>query len=202
MNPAKPASLRKQQADFTRKRLIEAARDLFSQHGTKAVTIDDIARAAGASRATFYAHFNGKDGVLHELLDENWRRSRELYLALGELPDWSLPSITRWIETMFQAWEQHGTATTYIIEAMASEVAAEYHKRYHTEFVSAVLHQPENWAHLRREEAERRASMLIFQCERTMQEWVARGWQQERGALKRSFATLWHAALNAPDTTG
>jgi AcrR family transcriptional regulator len=45
----------------TRRRLQEAALDLFDRMGFDAVTIDDIAEAAGTSRRTFFRHFATKE---------------------------------------------------------------------------------------------------------------------------------------------
>ena len=61
---SKPIPLRRQQRDFTRQRLVDAARELFVRNGAKATSIDDIAKAAGTSRATFYAHFSDKQDVI------------------------------------------------------------------------------------------------------------------------------------------
>ena len=43
MNQAKPIPLRRQQRDFTRQRLVDAARELFVRNGTRGTSIDDIA---------------------------------------------------------------------------------------------------------------------------------------------------------------
>ena len=66
MNQANPIPLRRQQRDFTRQKLVDAARELFKRNGTRGTSIDDIAKAAGTSRATFYAHFTDKQDVIRE----------------------------------------------------------------------------------------------------------------------------------------
>ncbi len=48
----------------THARLKLAALDLFEQRGYHAVTVEDIAAAAGVSHMTFFRHFTAKDGVL------------------------------------------------------------------------------------------------------------------------------------------
>jgi AcrR family transcriptional regulator len=48
----------------THARLQLAALDLFEQRGYHAVTVEDIAAAAGVSHMTFFRHFAAKDGVL------------------------------------------------------------------------------------------------------------------------------------------
>jgi len=48
----------------TRDRLKAAALDLFELHGYRAVTVEDIASAAGVSHMTFFRHFATKERVL------------------------------------------------------------------------------------------------------------------------------------------
>lgn len=54
--------------------VVEAAIDLFAAHGFEATSVEQIARAAGVSRSTFFRQFGGKEDVVfadHEaLLDD------------------------------------------------------------------------------------------------------------------------------------
>lgn len=54
----------------TRRRLLDAAAELFSERGIDAVSIDTIAEAADRTSGAVYAHFGGKDGLLTALLEE------------------------------------------------------------------------------------------------------------------------------------
>ncbi|HZS36654.1 MAG TPA: helix-turn-helix domain-containing protein [Polyangia bacterium] len=58
------APTREQQRLRTRKRLLREALAVFRRDGVAGARIDDIARAAGVSRGTFYFHFPTKDDVL------------------------------------------------------------------------------------------------------------------------------------------
>ncbi len=60
-------SRRDQQREDTRNRLFEAALAEFRRVGFADAQIDDIVRAAGVARGTFYFHFPTKDHVLVEL---------------------------------------------------------------------------------------------------------------------------------------
>ncbi|GAA4622537.1 TetR/AcrR family transcriptional regulator [Cellulomonas oligotrophica] len=55
---------RKKQATWTALR--RAALDLFRAHGYDAVTVEQIAAAAGVSRSTFFNYFAGKEAVLFD----------------------------------------------------------------------------------------------------------------------------------------
>jgi AcrR family transcriptional regulator len=54
----------------TRRRLLDAAAELFAERGIDSVSIDTVAEAADRTSGAVYAHFGGKDGLLVALLDE------------------------------------------------------------------------------------------------------------------------------------
>jgi AcrR family transcriptional regulator len=61
--------LRAAQAGSTRRAVIAAAARLFSENGYVATSIDDIAAAAGVSRATVFTAVGGKPALLKTALD-------------------------------------------------------------------------------------------------------------------------------------
>jgi AcrR family transcriptional regulator len=50
--------------------LLDAARKLISQYGTDAVTMDDVATAAGVGKGTLFRRFGSRAGLMIVLLDE------------------------------------------------------------------------------------------------------------------------------------
>jgi AcrR family transcriptional regulator len=75
---------RLEQKQKTREQLFASAMDLFASRGFEAVSIEDIVKASGVARGTFYFHFPTKDDVLLEAI----RRGEELILArVGALPE-------------------------------------------------------------------------------------------------------------------
>ncbi|OFZ66755.1 MAG: hypothetical protein A2V79_12680 [Betaproteobacteria bacterium RBG_16_56_24] len=56
-------------SELTRARLLEAAREVFSQHGFQGATVREICRRAGANVAAVNYHFGSKDGLLAEALN-------------------------------------------------------------------------------------------------------------------------------------
>lgn len=57
-------TLRARQRDLTRRVLFEAAIQLFDEKGYEQTTIDEITRAAGTSRRTFFRYFPSKEEVV------------------------------------------------------------------------------------------------------------------------------------------
>lgn len=67
-----------------REDLLRAAATRFVDAGIRATTMEDIAAAAGAGKATLYRYFPNKDGVIDALLD---READRLVRRLGRAHD-------------------------------------------------------------------------------------------------------------------
>lgn len=62
-----------------KRRLVqEAAAELFIAHGYEKVSMDAVARAAGVSKATLYAHFASKDALFASIVGEACQRNTAL----------------------------------------------------------------------------------------------------------------------------
>jgi AcrR family transcriptional regulator len=65
-----------------RERILEAAYELFSQRGTRAVGTEEVLEKAGVARATLYRHFRSKDDLVLAFLQRREQRwTRELVEA-------------------------------------------------------------------------------------------------------------------------
>jgi AcrR family transcriptional regulator len=64
------SEIRQAQAAATRRRILAAARRLFSSRGFEKTTVDEVAVGAEVSTPTIYMHFKSKEGVLRELVNE------------------------------------------------------------------------------------------------------------------------------------
>lgn len=63
-----------------RARLLQAARDLVAERGADAVTMDDVAAAAGVGKGTLFRRFGSRAGLMMVLLDEDERASQQAFL--------------------------------------------------------------------------------------------------------------------------
>lgn len=73
--------------------LLDAARRLVAERGADAVTMDDVAAAAGVGKGTLFRRFGSRAGLMMVLLDEDERASQEAFLfgppPLGpDAPPW------------------------------------------------------------------------------------------------------------------
>ena len=60
--------------------LLDAARNLVAQRGADAVTMDDVAAAAGVGKGTVFRRFGSRAGLMMVLLDEDERASQQAFL--------------------------------------------------------------------------------------------------------------------------
>jgi AcrR family transcriptional regulator len=72
VNPQRRAyrsAVRAEQANSTRQRVLDTARELFVDRGYASTTIAAVAGGAGTSQETIYATFGGKRGLLEGVID-------------------------------------------------------------------------------------------------------------------------------------
>lgn len=62
------------------------ALDLFSQHGIKSVSMDDIARNMGISKRTIYEFFEDKETLLVKSIEYNHKKMKQVLIELEEGP--------------------------------------------------------------------------------------------------------------------
>lgn len=65
-----------------KEQVLRAALELFSQHGFKKVSINDIARKADVSPVTIYNHFGSKDGLIRDTVKLQAIRMMDKYRAV------------------------------------------------------------------------------------------------------------------------
>lgn len=70
-----------------RQQILDGAADLFIAHGYGDVSMDAIARAAGVSKATLYAHFGSKDQLFATIIGEACQSNFAIKEFLTDDPD-------------------------------------------------------------------------------------------------------------------
>lgn len=90
---------RVQQQEQTRQRLLQAAMEVFADHGFDGASIDAITERAGYSRGAFYSNFNSKAELLVALSEQRmrWFNDDALPEILQTPPDQQLLRVGEWL---------------------------------------------------------------------------------------------------------
>jgi AcrR family transcriptional regulator len=110
--PPKARPTRKRlSAEDRRTAILDSALEVFSRRGYNGASIDEIAQAAGISKALIYEHFPSKKDLHVSLLE---RHTQEIFIALARTADTEDPGEVRlrngvgaffeWVETHPQAF--------------------------------------------------------------------------------------------------
>ncbi len=77
-----PVSVPQERGDAARNRvlLLDAARRLIADRGADAVTMDDIAGAAGVGKGTVFRRFGSRAGLMMVLLDEDEQANQQAFM--------------------------------------------------------------------------------------------------------------------------
>ena len=77
---ASPATAKKRRdRGETRQRLLDSALNVFARNGYERATVDEIVREAGFSKGAFYVHFESKEDLFWEMLQERIDKQQELF---------------------------------------------------------------------------------------------------------------------------
>ena len=71
---------------MNKEQIMMTALDLFSQHGIKSVSMDDIARNMGISKRTIYEFFEDKETLLVKGIEYNHKKMKQVLIELEEGP--------------------------------------------------------------------------------------------------------------------
>jgi AcrR family transcriptional regulator len=77
-----PRERGEERVDAARNRglLLDAARRLIADHGADAVSMDDVAAAAGVGKGTLFRRFGSRAGLMIVLLDEDEKAEQQAFL--------------------------------------------------------------------------------------------------------------------------
>jgi AcrR family transcriptional regulator len=196
--PLPPTSLREAQKALTRTRLLDAAAELFARQGYAATTIEEIATAAGATRATFYLHFASKSDVVHGLYaalveyDADYAHLIEVCRRPTE------PALREWLDSFVAGLDSPANYWVALREAAAADkearAASEQDFSRSADKLAAGLERVRGW------DADRSqlvAHVLKRQLDVCQDDWIRARWAAERGHLLDTLARMWAAALTA-----
>lgn len=187
--PEKSLNLREQQKRFTKQRLIDAAVQVFSELGYVSATVEDIASAAGSSRATFYLHFSTKKDIIEELRLSMNAAARGTYVELEESGS-SWQDLRCWMEKKVAFWDDHKQIINIVAQALTVEPGLH---PVDTALVTSYLQRRGN---LDPVTADVRAKLLIMQLERFCFHWKVMNLKFDEDYALDALTDIWWATLH------
>jgi AcrR family transcriptional regulator len=112
-------------ADYLKRRaeIVRAAADVFKQRGFSATTLNDVAEAMGADRASLYYYVASKQELFDEIVGEavrvNLATITELQAAVGPAPD----KLRRLVESLMQSYADYYPVLYVLIQENLSRVS-------------------------------------------------------------------------------
>lgn len=106
-----------------REAILAAAAEQFGERGYIAVTVEELAAAAGVSRMTFYRHFSSKVELSIELFQRELARAKPRYLQITREAFHDRTVVTRWIATLFEADRENRRLLKVFSQATAEGAA-------------------------------------------------------------------------------
>lgn len=197
-------TMRDRQKAMTRAALLDAAKELFVAEGYAAVTVDDVARAVGCSRATFYLHFANKGDVLAKIGAETMQqRARFVYGDLDDvLRTGDRGEFTAWVRRALDWFDRNRAILPAWDEALAVEPG--FRNVGRESIVALTDSMPQyldRWPVDRRDEARFRVELLVTQLERYfLRAYVQRTIEFDVVAAADVLTDIWFPALTGPIT--
>lgn len=105
----------------TREAILAGAGLIFSRTPYVLATIDDLIRAAGISRATFYMHFDSKLALALAIYDGIAADWLELFDELGGIAGNRTDELTDWLHRLAGLYVSHGYVTSLVVQLSTFE---------------------------------------------------------------------------------
>lgn len=122
-----------------RDRIFETARELFYQHGIRAVGVETIASEAEATKMTLYRNFPSKDELVAEVLRE---QEREYWAWWESITACCCSDPRAQLEAIFDAFETKA-CNADVLGCPLSNAAIELHEETHPAQVVSVNYKKE-----------------------------------------------------------
>lgn len=134
--------VRQARSEATRRRIIEAAVDLFNDIGYPATNLGDIIERAEMTKGALYYHFDSKEALGTAIIEEG---AANVFGAFGKVRESSAPALERIIHGFFVVADLLGTdkvarSGAHLLRAFGefNEAAAHTYDRWLDEISSSV----------------------------------------------------------------
>lgn len=125
-----------------REKLIQSAKELFSQKGYNHTTVEDIVKHAGLSKGAFYFYFKSKDQLMEELINRMANRTKEIMERWLQKDVSAEEAIKGHIKDfLVECYEDRHIAYVFFFELMCSKEEFRKLHKIHMEEIKGLLAQ-------------------------------------------------------------
>jgi AcrR family transcriptional regulator len=177
-------SLREEQKNLTRNRLLDAAVAVLVEKSVVDATMEDIAKAAGVTRVTVYTHFPGKAEIVRALAERVYGLMDQVFADLAAVPRLTRSEIRTWLDSATARWQEMAPILGVVrsASAMVARDSATSRDRYlgaQERYVAMLIEDPERWRDVPPAQARQWAFMAVLQTESFLSAWVVAGYPLE-----------------------
>jgi AcrR family transcriptional regulator len=199
------SSLREAQKQLTRDVIVERALELFTEKGYASTTIDEVAAAAGTTRATFYAYYPSRSDLMRDFMarvnafldradaPEQGSTAVELVdvVRVGELS-----GILAWLESRAALWPVFRPYLDVLDEAAAvdREVRAML-ENWHEEVISDLVRGMQLAGRFSDETHHIRGTLAFTSLDYVATLWTRRKFEPNREHALEVLADNWYHLL-------
>jgi len=199
------SSLREAQKQLTRDMIVDRALELFTEKGYAATTIDEIAVAAGTTRATFYAHYPSRADLMRDfmarvnaVLDraDGPDRATTPDGLIDVVREGELEGILAWLESRAALWPVFRPYLDVLDEAAAVDPEVRALVRgWHEEVISDIVRGMQLAGRFSQETRHIRGTLAFTQLDYVATLWTRRRLEPNRDHALEVLADSWYHLL-------
>jgi AcrR family transcriptional regulator len=189
--------MRAVQKERTRQAIRDAAVALFASKGYSATTIDDITTAVGASRGTFYIHYESKARIVAEVYEDViMRETLDYYRRLDGIYDSGGAELRDWLDDAIGFFERHHEILRFGEEAFSAEPHLDQlSPPRQLDRCAAAMPRYLGRHQGREQQAQLQLELLILQISMFSRLWVSGRWPVKRDLVLDVLLDLWTHGL-------
>jgi AcrR family transcriptional regulator len=139
-----------------KQRILENAEELFTEHGYKAVSIRDIARASEVTNAALYYYFSNKEALFEAVMEQHATRLKANMQQAGEKNASNREKVIAILEE-YAHMAAHRRSPFFLSHRESESMGRSHFKESYGRLVQVILQPLEQILHLATESGELRA---------------------------------------------